>query len=230
MIRSDQSYRHDVLGRDNGRVRGHCDDRIKVPRCQSVGEITEVVGEKGADQCKLCMKGGFDQVGLPVDLNLLLALFDDRTDARWGQYAAQSITASADALDQRALRDEVDRHLAGDHLLLGFGIKPDVTGNGPANQSGVNELTDAASRKRRIVGYNGQIAFTLAHEFVDDTLGSADAHEATDHERRTVRNERNGFGNGNRFHLEPLSTKALFTAAEEAIFDLDQTTSKPERI
>ena len=81
MIGSNQSYRHDVLSGDNGRIRSHGDDGIKVSRRQSVGEITEVIGKECANQCKLCAKRRLDQVGLAIDLNFLLALFDDRANA-----------------------------------------------------------------------------------------------------------------------------------------------------
>src|SRR6516164_10505845 len=200
MVGSNQSYRHDVLGGDDGRVRGHGDNGIKVSRGQGVGKIAEVIGEKSVDQCKLRVKGCFDQVGLAVDLNLLLALFDDRADTCWGQHAAQSTTAGANAFDESALRDEVDRHCSGDHLLLGFGIEADVTGNSAADETGINKLTDAAPRERRIVRYHGQIAFALPHEFVDETLGSADAHESTDHEGRALRNDLNGICRRNCLH------------------------------
>src|SRR4029077_12474189 len=159
MIGSNQSYRYDVLGSDDGRVGGHGDDWIKVPRREGVGEIAEVVGKKSADQCKLRVKGRFDQVGLTVDLNLLLALFDDGADSCGSQHATQPITAGADTLDQRALRDEIDRHFFGDHLFLGFGIKANVASDGAADEAGINKFADTASRERRIVRYNGQIAF-----------------------------------------------------------------------
>jgi len=48
---------------------------------------------------------------------------------------------------------------------------------------------------------------------------------------RAVWDERNGFGNGNRFHSEgPFVIKWLFTAIRKAIFDLNQTSAKQEAI
>src|SRR5262249_56543260 len=129
------------------------------------------------------------------------------------------IPAGADALDQRALRDQIDRHFSGDHLLLGLGIKADMAGDGAADEPGIDELTDTAPRERRIVRDNGQIAFALPHELVDETLGSSDAHEPPDHQGRTVGDERNGFGDGNRFHLKTSPrSRPLFTAVGGADF------------
>jgi hypothetical protein len=106
-----------------------------------------------------------------------------------------------------------------------------MTGNGPLDEPGIDELTDTAPRERRIVRDNGQIAFALPHELVDEALGSSDAHEPADHQGRTVRDERNGFGDGNRFHLETSPrSKPLFTAVGETIFDLNQTNTEQERI
>src|SRR5262249_34223796 len=126
------------------------------------------------------------------------------------KYTAKSKSAGADAFDQGALWNEIDGHFAGYHLFLRFGIEPDVTGDSSADQASVDKLANAAAGYRRIVRYDGKVAFALTHQFVDHALGSADAHESADHECRTVRYQRNGVRDGNRFHCENLGRLKIF--------------------
>ena len=96
------------------------------------------------------------------------------------------MAAGADALDQRALRNELDIQLAGQHLLLGFGVEADMADDGLAHQLGADQLADAASGHRGIVGDDRKVAFVLPYDLVDHALGRADRHEATDHQACAV--------------------------------------------
>ena len=85
---------------------------------------------------------------------------------------------------------QLDRHLAGNHLLLCLRIESDVTGDGLTDQTGVDELSNSESRLSRVVGDDGKVALALTDEFIRQPFGCADAHEATDHQDGAVRNHR----------------------------------------
>src|SRR6516162_8029411 len=93
----------------------------------------------------------FHEIFPAVDLDLLLAFLDDCADASGCEHAAKSAAASADAFDQRALRDEIDRHLARDHLLLRFWIETDVACDGASHQTRIDKFADSAARQRGII-------------------------------------------------------------------------------
>src|SRR5262249_56809069 len=107
------------------------------------------------------------------------------------KHPAETEATSADALDQRALRHQVNSHFARDHLLLRFGIEPNVTCYSLRDKACAHELANAAAWHRRVVGDNGEVTFALTHEFVDKTLRRTHCHESPDHEARSVGNHRN---------------------------------------
>src|SRR5262245_16397149 len=167
MIRRDQSHGNDMLGCDDCGLAGHGHDRIEIPGCQRVGKIAEIVGEKRADQCKVGTQRSLDQVAFPVDVDFLLAFLDDRADPGWSQYPAESKSAGTNALDERALWHEVDGHLPVEHLPLSLRVKSDVARDRPAYQTFVNELSNAAGRRCRMVGNNSEGCRCLPTTFVD---------------------------------------------------------------
>ena len=118
LIRCDHADRNDVFGRDNHRVGRHRHHRIKVTSGEHIGQVAEVIGNKRMDKREIRAHRGLEQEGLPIELDMLLALLDDCPDSGWGQHASETAAASADALDQRALRHQVDRDLLCHHLLL----------------------------------------------------------------------------------------------------------------
>ena len=63
---------------------------------------------------------------MPSTSILSLAFLDDGPDARRRQHASKAAAAGPNALDERALRHQVDRHFVGHHLLLYVRIEPDV--------------------------------------------------------------------------------------------------------
>ncbi len=91
------------------------------------------------------------------------------------------MTGRANALDQRALRDELDLHFAGEHLLLGLGIEPDVACDHLANGTGSDELADADARQRRVIRDHREIAPALADQLVDDPDARAVADDVRMH-------------------------------------------------
>ena len=71
------------------------------------------------------------------------------------------------------------------------------------------QLADSPARHRRVVGNDGEIALSLAHEFIDQALGRTDGHEPPDHEARAIWNQGDGVLKGYRFHAR-LPTLVLF--------------------
>ena len=53
-----------------------------------------------------------------------------------------------------------------------------------------------------IVGDDGEVALSLPHQFVQQALRRAHAHEAADHDGRAIGDHRDGFFCGNGFHAE----------------------------
>src|SRR5262245_18154890 len=189
-----------MLGCDDCGFTGHGYDRIEIPRCQRVGKIAEIVGEKRADQCKVGTQRSLDQVAFPVDVDFLLAFLDDRADPGWSQYPAESKSAGTNALDERAQWHEVDGRLPVEHLPLSLRVKSDVARDRPAYQTFVNELSNAAAGKCRIVSNNSEVFLSLPHQLVDHALRGPDSHEAANHQRCTVRDQGDGILDRNRFH------------------------------
>ena len=83
MIWRNETYRHNMFGCNNGCLTSHRDDRVKISRRQSVGEIAEIVGEKCTDQRKVGAQRRLKQVALSVDIDFLLAFLNNRADASW---------------------------------------------------------------------------------------------------------------------------------------------------
>src|SRR5262249_38726611 len=139
-----------------------------------------------------------------VYVDFLLAFLDDRTDPGRRQYSAEPKTAGANTLDERALRDKIDSHFSTEHLLLRFWIESDVTRDRPAHQTFIDELSNAATRNRRVVCDDGEVFLSLAHQFVDHAFRGTDGHEAANHQRSTIRDHGDGVLHGNCFHVRLL--------------------------
>ena len=136
---------------------------------------------------------GFEQIRFAVDLDPLLAFLDQGADAGRRQHAAEAAAAGADALDEGALRDQLDRDLVAQHLLLRFRIEPDMRADHARHLRAVEQLADALAGRGRVIADQGKVRLLLAHQFVEQALRRADGHEAADHDARAVRDHRNGF-------------------------------------
>ena len=128
---------------DDDGVGGHRHDRIEIARGQRIGEVAEIVGEEGMHQREIGAQRGLEQVRLAVDLDPLLAFLDQRADAGRRQHAAEAAAAGADALDEGALRDQLDRDLLAQHLLLRLRIEPDMGADHARHLRAVEQLADA---------------------------------------------------------------------------------------
>ena len=113
--------------------------------------------------------------------------------------------AGADALDQRALRNQIDLDLAGDHFGLGFGIEADVRGDELGDRASADQLADPSPGPGGVVGDDREVLRAATHEGVDEAMRRAGAHEAADQEGRAVGDQRRGRVGGYRvFHVPPL--------------------------
>ena len=191
---------NDVLGGRDHRVARHRYDRVVVARCQRVGEVAEVVGEKRVHQREVGAQRDLDEIGPAVHLDRLLAFLDFGANAGRRQHAAEAVAAGADLLDQRALRHEIDLQVASHHLLLRLGIQADVAGDHLAHQSGADQLADADTRAGGVIGDDGEVALALPHDLVDQPLGVPTRHEAADQQARPVGDLRNRCFERDRLH------------------------------
>ena len=88
---------------------------------------------------------------MPFDLDLLLAFLDEGADPGRRQYAAEAAAAGADALDEGALRDQIDGDLLAQHLLLRFWVQSDMGPDHARDLRGIEQFADALARHGRVV-------------------------------------------------------------------------------
>ena len=109
---SSGAERHDLLDLgDADAARGGAVG-IEVARGLPVDEVALLVGLPGLDDGEVGDEAALQDVGLAVEVLVLLALGDDRADAGLGVEARDAGAAGADALGQRALRVELELELA----------------------------------------------------------------------------------------------------------------------
>ena len=137
MIGRDDADRNDVLRSHDHGVGRHRHHRVEVAGGQHIGEIAEVIGQKGVNKRELSAERGLQQVRLAVDLDLALAFGNQCADARRRQYAAETAAPGANALGERTLRNQIDRDLIGQHLLLRLRIEADMGRGQTRDQSGI---------------------------------------------------------------------------------------------
>ena len=115
-------------------------------------------------QRKVSPQGNLKKVGRSVNFDPALSLLYKSSNSCRGEDTAKPDATGPDTFDERALRHQIDRHLAGNHLLLGLGVEADVAGDRPGEKTGPNQLANAPAGHRRIVGNDDQIALALAHK------------------------------------------------------------------
>src|SRR6476620_4379091 len=123
VIGCDDPYGHDVLRRYDHGICRHRHDRVEITCGQRVGEVTEVISQKGVNQGKLRPQCSLEQKRSSVYLDLALAFGHRGADAGWREHAPEPATARANAFDEGPLGYEIDGDLIGQHLLLGLWIE-----------------------------------------------------------------------------------------------------------
>src|SRR5579871_5388301 len=90
MIRCNEPDWNDMVGRSDGALGGHGDDWIEVSRSQDIGQIAEIIGEKGIYQREVGPQCRLDQVVLAIQFDLPLALLNDCANPGWCQHATEA--------------------------------------------------------------------------------------------------------------------------------------------
>src|SRR5207237_3833400 len=111
MVGRNDAHGHDVFRRYDHGVCRHGHDRVEIACGQHVGEIAEVIGQKGVNQGKLRPQRSFEQKLLSVDLYLALALGHRSADAGWRENASETATTGANAFDKSSLGHEMETAL-----------------------------------------------------------------------------------------------------------------------
>src|SRR5579864_283351 len=104
VIGSNDADRHDVISVCYDRRASHGNHRIEVAGGQGIREIPDVVREEGVHQSEVRAKRGFNEVWFAVNFYALLVLFDNGAEAGGRQHSTEPAAASANSLDQCALR------------------------------------------------------------------------------------------------------------------------------
>src|SRR5262245_26963167 len=99
MVGRYNANRDDVVGADDNGFSGHRHHRIEVTSGKRIAEVAKIIGEKSLYQREVGAERRFQQVGLSIDLDALLAVLDRRAEACLRQDTAQSASTRADALD-----------------------------------------------------------------------------------------------------------------------------------
>src|SRR5690242_7978275 len=104
----ERSDRHQLFHFRNRDLAGRRHHRIEVPRRLAEDEIAFRVAFPRFDNGEIGLQSALEDVGLAVELLVLLAFGDQRADAGLGVEAGNSRAAGTDALGQRALRIEFE--------------------------------------------------------------------------------------------------------------------------
>ena len=125
-------------------------------------------------------------VGLAVEVAVLLALGDQGADAGLGEEGRDAGAAGADALGQRALRVELDLDLAGEELARELLVLADIGADHLPDLAPVEQLAQAPAVDAAIVADDGQALDPALGDGVDQVLRDAAQAEAAGHDRHVV--------------------------------------------
>ena len=91
MVRRYDPGRDDVLRTDDNRVGSHRDHWIEIARGERVTQVAEIVGKEGLHESEVGAQRRFEQIALPLYLDLLLSSLHGRAEAGLREDAAQSV-------------------------------------------------------------------------------------------------------------------------------------------
>jgi hypothetical protein len=163
----------DVVGTHGGR-------HVEVTRRAAVDEVAPGVASVSPDDGDVALEGRHQDVCAAVELDELLALFGDRSNAGGCEEATQPGAAAAHHLGQRALRRGFDLEDAFVHGLAHPGGSADVAGDDLPDLPQPGELEDAALAVAGVVGVEREILHVHRLEVVDEREGIALTDEAAD--------------------------------------------------
>src|SRR5690606_13517456 len=128
-IRIERADRHDLFHLGDADPRGGRHRRVEVARGLAEDEVARLVRLPALDDGEVGENAPLKDIGLPVELLVLLAIGDDRADAGPRVEAGDAGAAGAAALGERALRAEFHLELAGEILPLELLVLADIGGD-----------------------------------------------------------------------------------------------------
>ena len=140
----------------------------------------------GLDDREIADDAALHDVGLAVELAVLLALGDQRADAGLGEEGRDAGAAGADPLGQRALRVELDLDLAGQELARELLVLADIGADHLLDHVPVEQLAQAPAVDAAIVADHRQALDAARDDGVDQVLGDAAQAEAAGDDRHVV--------------------------------------------
>ncbi len=148
------------------------------------------------------LKGKFENEFFPVDLEDLLPLLVNRSDAGRRKKASEAESAAADSLDEGALRHQFKFHLPLVEESLRRPIQPNMRRCHLAALAVHHELAVPypfgvlVVRVESVVRYKMQVVRALRRKRVDESVGNPRVVESSHHQRRTCLYVRHGLLGG----------------------------------
>ena len=140
---------HDLLHLHDADLAAHRGGRVEVARCLAEDQVAGRVRLPRLHDGQVRHDPALEDVGLPVELLVLLALGHDRADARLRVEARDARAAGAHPLGQRALRVELELEFARQVLPHELGVLAHVGGHHLPDLPGLEQHARARSRRRR---------------------------------------------------------------------------------
>jgi hypothetical protein len=145
-------------------------------------------------QCEVRPQRQLQEILDAIELDDALAGLHHGADAGRRQDPAKSAAAGTDAFGECTLWDQLHLDFAADHYLLRDRIGADMRHNRTSDASCIDQLANAHAGPCGVVADDRQVARLALHECIHDGLGSADAHEAAEHEAGPVGDQYCRFG------------------------------------
>ena len=176
----------DDLGFGDGDLAAGGGVGIEVAGGAAVDEVAVGVGLPGFDQGEIGADAALEDVGVAVEVLVLLAFGDECADAGAGVEAGDSGAACAHAFGERALGAELDFELAGEELALELGVLAYVAGDHFFDLTGLQQEADAPVVDAGVVAGDGEVAYAGIAQRRDEGFGNAAQAEAADGEQHAV--------------------------------------------
>ena len=181
----------DDLGFGDGDLAAGGGEGVEVARGTAVDEVAEGVGLPGFDEGDVDVDAALEDVGVAVEVFVLLAFGDESADAGAGVEAGDAGTTGSHAFGEGALRGEFDFELSGEILPFELGVFTDITGDHFFDLMGFEEeanspLPFSPDIGAGVVAGDGEVAYTGVAEGEDEGFGDAAETEAADGKEHTV--------------------------------------------
>ena len=176
----------DDLGFGDGDLAAGGGEGVEVAGCAAVDEVAEGVGLPGFDEGEVGVDAALEDVGLAVEVFVLLAFGDESADAGAGVEAGDAGTTGSHAFGEGALRGEFDFELAGEVLAFELGVFSDVAGDHFSDLMGLEEEANSPLVDTGVVAGDGEVSGAGVAEGGDEGFGDAAETEAADGEEHVV--------------------------------------------